>query len=243
MATFSVILAAAGKSSRFQNPVDKKPFVMLNDKAVWLYSAERFLNRDDVKQLIVVIAKEDQESFLHRFGSFVTANEIDVVVGGAERADSVQNALNAVHANCEFVVIHDAARPCVSDEEIDRLLRVGEESGAAILGTRVSSTVKKSVDGRLIDETIDRSQLWLAQTPQCFSKDLIKNAYANRGEFNPTDEAQLIEREGGKVSMVEGSPTNIKLTTQADMVFAEAFLNAGSVTHFDAPLSDDRQMR
>lgn len=243
MATFSVILAAAGKSSRFQDPANKKPFVTLHQKAVWLHSAQRFWNRDDVKQLIVVIAEEDQESFQQRFGAVVSEHGVDVVVGGAERADSVQNALNAVDPDCDFVVIHDAARPCVSDEEIDRVLQAGKGGGAAILGIRVSSTVKKSADGRQVDETVDRSQLWLAQTPQCFARELIQEAYANRGEFNPTDEAQLVERTGGTVLLVEGSPTNIKLTTQADLAFAEACINARDVTHFDSPISNDRKVR
>lgn len=243
MATFSVILAAAGKSSRFQDPVNKKPYVELDQKAVWLHSAERFLNRDDVKQLIVVIAEEDREPFDKRFGRDVEQLGITVVIGGTERADSVQNALNRVDADCGFVAIHDAARPCVSDEDIERVFHSVVASGAAILATRVSSTVKKSGDGSRIDETVDRNQLWLAQTPQCFATSLIQEAYANRGDFNPTDEAQLIERGGGDVVLVEGSPLNIKLTTQADLAFAEAYIKASANPHFDAPVNDDRRWR
>ncbi len=242
MATFSVILAAAGKSSRFADPIQKKPYIDLHQKAVWLHSAERFKNRDDVKQVIIVIAEEDKELFMIRFGKAVATQGIDVVIGGVERADSVQNALNQVDPECDYVAIHDAARPCVFDDAIEQVFKAAIESGAAILASRVSSTVKKSSDGKSIDETVDRNQLWLAQTPQCFSRELIQTAYAEKGEFNPTDEAQLIEQGGGKVRLVEGSPLNIKLTTKADLVFAEACIKANVSPRTDAP-NDDRQWR
>ena len=239
MANFSVILAAAGRSSRFNDPAFKKTYINLNQKAVWLHSAERFLNRDDVQQLIIVIAQEDKESFSLKFGSDVETMGIDVVVGGAERADSVQNALDKVDANCEFVAIHDAARPCVSDEEVERVFVAATQSNAAILAIPVTSTVKKSEDGKFIQETVDRSKLWLGQTPQCFSRELIQGAYANRGDFKPTDEASLVERTGTQVTLVEGSPLNIKLTTKADLAFAEACIKTMTNPKLDVPPSSE----
>lgn len=244
MGKFSVILAAAGKSSRFNNPAYKKPYINLNQKPVWLHSAERFMNRDDVKQLIVVIAEEDRESFTTKFGANVAVMGIDVVIGGAERADSVQNALDRVDPACDFVAIHDAARPCVSDEEIEAVFQAGVKTNAAILATRVNSTVKQSVDGCTVDSTVDRSKLWLAQTPQCFSRELIQTAYAQRGDFRPTDEAQLVERQGSVVALVEGSPLNIKITTQADLAFASACIKAMPAPKLDRhPFPDDTLWR
>lgn len=242
MDKFSVILAAAGKSSRFADPNHKKPYVELHQKAVWLHSAERFLNRDDVRQVIIVIAEEDKELFLLRFGSEVTSRGIEVVLGGAERADSVQNALGQVDEECDFVAIHDAARPCINDDDIERVFAAARESGAAILATPVSSTVKKSIDGISVDSTVDRSELWLAQTPQCFSRTLIQNAYGERGELTPTDEAQLVELRGEEVRIVEGSPLNIKLTTKTDLAFAEACIATQKPLQVDTP-PDDRLLR
>ena len=108
MATFSVIIAAAGKSSRFKDLHFKKPFAILNGKAVWLYSAELFLKRSDVKQVIVVLAKEDQEEFTAKFGANIAIHGIDIASGGSERSDSVQNALAKVRNDIDYVAIHDA---------------------------------------------------------------------------------------------------------------------------------------
>ena len=105
MPKYSVILAAAGRSSRFKDDHYKKPFANLNRKAVWLHSADRFLKRDDVKQLIIVISEADRESFNMKFGANLAVLGIDVVIGGEERRDSVRNALAKVDADSEFVAI------------------------------------------------------------------------------------------------------------------------------------------
>lgn len=234
MSKFSVILAAAGKSSRFKDKHYKKPFIRLDQKAVWLYSAERFLNRDDVCQLILVIAKEDSEEFMTMFGPNIAIMGVDVVAGGAERADSVSNALAKVSDEADFVAIHDAARPCVTDEEIENVFVAARESGAAILGTPLTSTLKAVAEGQ-IQETVSREGKWLAQTPQVFAKDDLVNAYKNRGDHNPTDEAELLEKAGVAVTVVEGSSLNIKLTTKADLRLAKAILKSMPAPKLDAP--------
>src|SRR5690606_22634765 len=118
MAKFAVIIVAAGKSSRFNDQHYKKPFVPLANRPVWLHSAERFINRSDVGQVIVVISAEDREDFMSKFGANVAILGIDVVDGGAERSDSVANGLARVKPNLEYVCVHDAARPCLADEWI-----------------------------------------------------------------------------------------------------------------------------
>lgn len=235
MASFSVILAAAGKSSRFKDQHYKKPFVPLASKAVWLYSAERFLNRDDVKQLILVIAQEDRESFQMKFGANVAILGVDVVEGGKDRSDSVQAALSHVKADIDFVVVHDAARPCLADEWIDQVFAAAEKSGAAILGTPVTSTLKRSSDGKSIDETIARDRLWEAQTPQVFRREWLLEAYAKRGDFNATDDAQLVEQIGHTVSIVPSAISNIKITSRADLRIAEQMLKALPKPRFQGP--------
>ncbi len=226
MPTFSVILLAAGRSTRFRDPNYKKPFAPLGGRAVWLHSAERFLNRKDVKQLIVVIDAEDHEDFSRKFGANIAIMGIDVCGGGAERADSVQNALAKVRDGIDFVAVHDAARPCLADKWIDAVFAGAEKSGAAILAAPVSATLKRS-DGKTpqsVAETVDRAHLWEAQTPQVFRRDLLNKAYAARGGSKPTDDSLLVEKLGVPVTLVECSPLNVKITTKDDLRLAEQIL-------------------
>ncbi len=194
VAQFAVIMPAAGKSSRFVDKNYKKPFAPLADRAVWLHSAEKFLARSDVKQLIVVISAEDREYFQFKFGANVAILGIDVVEGGAERFDSVAKALARVKPNIEYVCVHDAARPCLADVWITNVFEAAEKSGAAILGIPVASTLKRVAANHAISETVPREGLWEAQTPQVFRRELLLEAYARRGDFRATDDAQLVER-------------------------------------------------
>jgi 2-C-methyl-D-erythritol 4-phosphate cytidylyltransferase len=235
MANFCVIIAAAGKSSRFKDLHFKKPFAILNGKAVWLYSAELFLKRSDVKQVIIVLAKEDQEEFAAKFGANIAIHGIDIVSGGSARSDSVQNALAKVRADIDYIAIHDAARPCIDETLIDGVFEAGVEHGAAIPTVPVFSTLKKSTDGKMVDETVDRSHLYLAQTPQVFAKDQLLDMYGRRGDLQPTDEAQLAESLGYEVAMVSGSPLNIKITKRDDLDLAKVFMAALPKRQFDAP--------
>lgn len=246
MPYFSVILAAAGQSRRFGDPVYKKPFAILNQKAVWLHSADLFLKRRDVKQVIIVVSQEDLEEFKFKYGANLAVMGIEVVTGGAERADSVQNALAAVQSNVDYVAIHDAARPCLYDEFVDQIFAAAEKHGAAIPAIPVASTLKRSKDGKIVDETVDRSHLYMAQTPQVFRKELIEELYRNRGPSQPTDEAQLAEEAGHTVAIVPGSPLNIKITAKRDLAMAGACLQALPKPRFDAPLhpfADDQLWR
>ena len=226
MATFAVILAAAGQSSRFRDQHYKKPFAPLDNRAVWLHSAEKFLNRDDVKQLILIIAAEDREQFDSKFAANVAILGIEVVEGGAQRADSVQNALERVRDDVDFIAVHDAARPCLANEWIDAVFAAAEESGAAILGVPVAGTLKRVGKNQTINETVSRESLWEAQTPQVFRRQLLIDAFARRGTSQPTDEAQLVEQAGQPVTVVPGSPINFKITTKEDLRFAAHALKA-----------------
>src|SRR3954451_17540621 len=140
---FAVILPAAGRSTRFGNAKQKKVFAELDGRAVWLRAAEQFVNRDDVAQAIVVIAPEDRELFELRFRASVAFLNIRVIDGGAERSDSVAKALEVVDPSCEFVAIHDAARPCLTGEQVDSVFRAAEEHGAALLAVPVADTIKR----------------------------------------------------------------------------------------------------
>src|SRR5438132_4581147 len=146
MARFAVILPAAGRSSRFRDK-EKKPFTNLDGRAVWLRSAELFVTRDDVSQCLIVVAPGDQELFRRRYGANLAFMNVQVADGGAERMESVANALALVKPEADFVAVHDAVRPCVTEELIEAVFRKAETSGAAVLAIPVTDTVKE-VDGQ-----------------------------------------------------------------------------------------------
>lgn len=246
MSKFAVILAAAGKSSRFQDKNYKKVYAPLDNRAVWLHSAERFLNRDDVCQLILVIAPEDRDYLNFKFAANISILGIQVVEGGAQRADSVQAALARVKPEATHVCIHDAARPCLANEWIDRVFEAAVKSGAAILAIPVSGTLKRVSANKTIQETVDRRDLWEAQTPQVFRRELLLEAYARRAGFAATDDAQLVERLGKPVTVVQGSPINLKINTQEDLRLAAQALKALPKPKFAGPahpFADDDMWR
>lgn len=177
-------------------------------------------------QTILLINTEDREFFQLKFGADTMILGIEVVTGGKERADSVQAALAKVKPDCDFVVIHDAVRPCIAEAWVDKVFAEAEKSGAAILAIPATSTLKRSASGKTIDETVPRDQIWLAQTPQVFRRELILEAYAKRGDSSETDDAQLVEQLGHPVSIVEGSSLNIKITTRDDLKLARGALKA-----------------
>jgi len=226
MATFAVIMPAAGKSSRFADKNYKKPFAPLANRAVWLHSAERFLQRDDVKQLLLVVSPEDREYFDFKFAANTMILGIDVVEGGAQRADSVERALARVKPTIDFVAVHDAARPCLADAWISSVFGAAEKSGAAILAVPVSGTLKRVTARKTVAETVSRDGLWEAQTPQVFRRTLLLEAYGKRGDFDATDDSQLVERIGHEVTIVQGSPINLKIATREDLRLAEQALLA-----------------
>jgi 2-C-methyl-D-erythritol 4-phosphate cytidylyltransferase len=219
---FAVILPAAGKSSRFGGK-EKKPFLTLDGRAVWLRAAEAFATRDDVAQMIIAIADEDRERFALRFAANTTFLNIHVVSGGAERFDSIRNALAVLKPEINYVAIHDAVRPGISTKLIDQVFGAAIKTGAALPGVPVSDTLKRVKANDLVEETIDRKALWLAQTPQTFRRDWIEAAYANLDPQNRsiTDDAQLIEALGHPVAMIRGEMRNLKITTQDDLYLAE----------------------
>ncbi len=226
MASFAVILPAAGKSSRFGDQFYKKPFAPLESRPVWMHAAEKFCNRADVKQTLLVISPEDRESFHSQFGGNAALLGVQVVEGGNERYYSVAAALARVQSDVEFVAVHDAARPCLADAWIDAVFAAAAKSGAAILATPVTGTLKRVGGDRTITETVSREGLWEAQTPQVFRRELLLEAYAKRGSQAVTDDAQLVELLGHPITVVPGSAMNLKITTKDDLRLAAAVLRA-----------------
>lgn len=227
MSKFAVILAAAGKSRRFGDAQTNKVFATIASKPLWMYAAEAFSKREDVAQMLIVISPEDKETFNEKFAGNAAMLGIQPVLGGTERADSVKNGLEAVREDVSMVAIHDAARPCIATPWIDAVFEQALKSDAAILATPCASTLKRVDGSQKVTETVPRERLWLAQTPQVFRKELLANAYAKHPDASrATDDASLVEASGHPVHVVSGSPLNIKVTTKADMKFAELALKA-----------------
>jgi 2-C-methyl-D-erythritol 4-phosphate cytidylyltransferase len=227
-AVFSVILVAAGKSQRFievgsNKSTVKKIFAPIHRKPVWLYSAEKFYGREDVAQLIIVVSPDDLAWFFRFYAEEINKMFLLVVAGGKERVDSIRNALAVVRSNVDFIAVHDAARPCVSKQEIDAVFRQARINGAAMLATPIVGTIKRVYNGQIV-ETVNRENLWEAQTPQVFRRDILLKAYEYRENTNPTDDAQLVENAGYAVSVVPADRFNIKITTQTDLTLAETIL-------------------
>ncbi len=225
---FAVIVPAAGKSTRFGGR-EKKPFVSLDGRPIWLRTAEMFWKRDDVKKVYLVIAPNDRDEFRSRFGHLLAFANAEVVSGGEERFESVANALALIPDSVQYIAIHDAVRPLTPHSLIDLVFATAKKHGAAMLAMPVADTLKH-VDAATdrITRTVPREGLWMAQTPQVFRRDLILAAYAKRKELTipVTDDAQLVEAIGQDVVVVRGSPANFKITSREDIELAEAVLKS-----------------
>ena len=217
----AAIIAAAGRGVRLGAGVPKQ-FLDLGDGRVMLErSIEAFAKAESVNEIVVALPPD--VAYDHR----ASGKPIRTVTGGARRQDSVANAFAAVSAGADVIVIHDAARPFVSAELIDRTVHAAYEYGAAIAALAVTDTVKQVAAGsrRVISGTIPRDTIVLAQTPQAFRRDILARALAVAESADATDEATLVERAGFPVHVVDGEASNIKVTTRADLSDARARTN------------------
>jgi len=221
-----VLIPAAGRGKRYGGDVLKQ-YLPICGKAVMAHSIRAFQFHPLISGITVILAKDDK-LFESAVGHL--AKVVETVTGGDTRAESVRNGLEFVadkYPAVDWVLIHDAARPCLSPELLDQLLEVGMQSDdGAILATPVADTLKRAGDANQIIETVDRCDLWAAQTPQLFRLHaLIKAIDAAHAEgVELTDEASAMEFVGGKPKLVVGSSVNIKITHPGDMAIAEAWL-------------------
>lgn len=215
----TAIIVAAGSGSRF-NSDKPKQFLEIGGKPVIVHTLERFQASPSVDQIVLVLAGDQIE----RFDRHCVPKINSIVSGGATRAQSVLNGLNAVDAETSIIAVHDGARPLVTVEEIERTIERAKHTGAACLVAAVTDTIKTVVGGQ-ISATLDRAKLRRAFTPQVFSADLLRRAFddTDLGE-SVTDECFLVERLGHPIAVVEGSSRNIKITYPEDLAFAEALL-------------------
>ena len=224
MAKVSVIVPAAGSGQRFGGQANKI-FQRIKDKPIFIRTLEVFTNRDDVIQTQLVVSAADMDEMKERFGGHLGFMGVSLTAGGDTRAQSVRNALAKVTDEADLVAVHDAVRPCVSALWVDAVFTEAACTSAAILAYPIHGTLKKVSDQMVIDKTVDREDLWQAQTPQVFKRELLLQAYASE-VGGVTDDAQLVESLGHPVSAVMGDPRNIKITTPDDLALAEAVIDS-----------------
>lgn len=229
MPKVAVIVPAAGAGKRFGGK-GSKIFQRIGrtGQPVFLRSLEAFTGRDDVCQVQLVVSPADLPELRERFGGNLGFMGVKTVQGGPTRTESVRNALASVAEDAELVCVHDAVRPCIAQPWIDEVFSQAARTGAAILACPVHGTLKtaRSADGGpvvVIGRTLPREELWEAQTPQVFRKDILLAAYAS-GK-TATDDAALVETLGVPVALVPGDPRNIKITTPADLAFVAAVID------------------
>lgn len=221
----TVILAAGGCGSRMALGFNKI-FLSIDEKPVISYSLEMFESIDEIENIIIVTAKDDiplLSDIVREFGYKKVKN---IISGGETRQESVLNGLIAMPADTDIVLIHDAARPLITESVILQLINSADEHGAATCGVYAVNTLK-TVDSDLnVTETLNRSNIVEIQTPQVFKKDLIIKAHkeAIASGFKGTDDCSLLEHIGINVKVVIGERCNIKLTTPEDFVVISSFL-------------------
>ena len=221
----SVIFPAAGAGRRMKAGRNKV-FLELSGVPILLRSLQRFSAVPAVAELIVVVAEDETASVEALLAGAQGLKPRRVTAGGAELQYSIANGMKRLAASSDIVLVHDAARPLVSFETIEAVIRAANEKGAAIAAVRAKNTIKAVGEGGRVEATPPREGLWEVQTPQGFRRDLLERAYEKAAQdgFLGTDDASLVERLGEAVFVVESDYGNLKITTPEDLWLAEALL-------------------
>lgn len=219
----SAIIVAAGSGSRM-NCAENKQLIEINGTPVIAHTISAFQNAETVDEIVVVASEAILDTVKRIVTDYEFSKVTNVVVGGSTRQKSVLCGINAVNENTDYIAIHDGARPFTTSQLINLVNNTAYENNAAAPGIKVTSTVKVIDKNNFIKKTVDRDDLRLIQTPQTFNykkyKTLLFSAMANNKEF--TDDCQLFEDKNIKIAFVDGESTNIKITTDDDLIFANA---------------------
>ena len=213
------MLPAGGLGKRMGGNIPKQ-LMLLGGKPVYRYSLETFLEMEEIAEVVMAVPADWKDHFEKEFSH----PKLKIVVGGAERWQSVENGVNALTSNAKYVLVHDVARPFISKEIILDVCETLINKGSCLVAKPAVDTIKIAKDGR-VETTIDRNTVWMAQTPQAASIALLKKLYgriaAEPLNFTPTDEASILEYFGEPVYIVKGNVANDKLTTPEDFeIFA-----------------------
>ncbi len=215
----SAIIPAAGSGERFG---EEKQFKLLSGRPLFFHTLKLFLQSDYIDEIIVAVPSANVDSTHRDVLSMSAGKPVKVVAGGTRRQDSVKNGIDVSDSHSTLVCIHDAARPFVTEDLIQRSISACEFADGAVVGIPSKDTVKFSENG-FVKETLDREKIWLAQTPQCFHKNKLLQAlyYAETENLTGTDESALMEAMGFSIKLVEGDSNNFKITTKDDWIRAE----------------------
>jgi len=222
----SAILLAGGRGLRMGSNTPKQ-YIPLHGKAVAIYALEALRSCPHIHEIIVVCAEPYQPIFQH------LSNEIVFAQPGRRRQDSVFNAFQLVSEECPLVLIHDAARPFILQEDMNRVIRAGEQYGAATLASPVTSTIKRADSSGIVEETFDRKTLYAINTPQVLRKEILTEGFAKvqKSGVTVTDDVSLAEAINKPVKLVMGSDSNIKITTPEDLDIATVYLSKKREEH------------
>ena len=218
----SAIIPAAGSGKRFG---EKKQLKELSGRPLIHYTLPPFLESSVVGDIIIAAQKKDFDKLAYVVDSIATEKKISIIEGGDTRQGSISKALAKINSNTKYVCVHDAARPFVSRELIEKLINALKTCDAVTVGRKSTDTLKECTDG-IVSRTIDRKKIWQVQTPQAFTKEVIMNAYelAEKQNISATDDSSLVEEAGYQVNIINDSSINLKITTKEDWMMAEALL-------------------
>ena len=218
----SAIIPAAGSGKRFG---EKKQLKELSGRPLIHYTLTPFLESSVIGDIIIAAQKKDFDKLAYVVDSIATEKKISIIEGGDTRQGSISNALAQINSNTDYVCVHDAARPFVSRELIEKLINALKTCDAVTVGRKSTDTLKECTDG-IVSRTIDRKKIWQVQTPQAFTKEVIMNAYelAEKQNIFATDDSSLVEQAGYQVNIINDSSINLKITTKEDWIMAEALL-------------------
>jgi 2-C-methyl-D-erythritol 4-phosphate cytidylyltransferase/2-C-methyl-D-erythritol 2,4-cyclodiphosphate synthase len=219
------LVPSAGSGNRMASGKDDKPFLELRGKPLLFYALSCLNVSGSIDEVILIVKKKYLDQARRLVDEYGFSKVTDVIPGGETRTESVSKGLARADAEeGDIVLIHDGARPFLNDAAIRDIVGSAEQYGAAVLGVSCKSTIKKVNKEGIIEKTVDRTNLWEAQTPQAFKYGVIKKAYDKFSGESATDDSCFAEYIGEKVHMVEGNAENIKVTTQSDMDMADAIL-------------------
>lgn len=221
----SVVIVSAGRGSRMKADINKQ-FLKLKGKEVIAHTIDKFYNNTNIDEIVVVVKEDEADFFRRNIIDKYGYKNIKIAFGGKERQDSVFNGLKAVNERCDIVLIHDGARPFVTDEIIKNSIECAKKNKCVIVGVPVKDTIKIINKDNEVCDTPNRSTLWSIQTPQVFEYSSIIKAHQRAKEENyyGTDDSMLMEHFGYNVKVVEGSYNNIKITTPEDLKIGEEIL-------------------
>lgn len=223
----SAIIVAAGSSQRMGFD---KLLALLGDKPVLAHTLGAFEQTSCVDEIILVARAERVAEFQELVEQSAFSKVREVVAGGAQRQDSVRSGLERLDAGASYVAVHDAARPLVTPEQIERVFVLAREHGAAALAEPITDTLKRADENRFVTGGVAREGLYAMQTPQIFSKKLLVDAYARvaANNLSVTDEVSAVEPLGAKVLLVPNEEFNVKITYPRDLLLAQSALTRRS---------------